>query len=388
MPYKGDERPNGRRSNNRRDIQARGGVCKCILPIVIFIVILGVAFAAIFGFIPIDELKNFLGMGNGTEGGTSGQTSTPSPTAAPVELLTCDGVTGDCCNGMQSNCDLTPDELFWPTVHNAMHDDLLGNNRAPLEEAIEAGYRGLLLDVCKCENQDTKDMELIFCHGFCAVGKRTFGEVFTNMDTFLNENPTETLLIELEISVGNPTPQEIWNEISQYEGIKRKTYLHNSNTFPTLKALQQDGRQILLFKHNGVDCSNTSNNGCAPRILEFHKYAMETEYEFQSEDEIENYPSSCPGTRGTSGRKDFYHINHFVTKWTGASFDAAKVINQKDAIINRINACEKLTKLKTSMVSIDFWQQGSLLEVAQEINKSRAKRRRSLRKRFTEWINF
>jgi hypothetical protein len=331
----------------------------CMLSGLVFVLILGVAFGVVFGVVPLDEIKKFLGINDGESNGNGNTGNNPaptnSPTAAAFSFMQCPQK-GDCCNGLESNCDLKPNEILWPTVHNAMHDDLLGNNQAPLEEAIEAGYRGLLLDVCLCEDEDTKITELVFCHSFCAVGTRKFDEVFPNINKFLNNNPSESIMINFEVSVGNPTAKQIWDAMSQYQGIKEKKYIHNSNTFPTMKQLQANNKQLLLFKHNGFDCSDTSSAQCTNRILEFHKYALETKYEFPSPEDIDNYSLSCAGDRGVNGRKDFFHINHFVTTFIGASMNAAEIINERQSLLDRITQCEKITKVAASLVSIDFWQ--------------------------------
>ena len=71
---------------------------------------------------------------------------------------------GACCNGLSTNCELGVNEIMFATVHNAQHHmPPIPNNKAPLEEALEAGYRGLMLDFCKC------DGVLRFCHGVCNV---------------------------------------------------------------------------------------------------------------------------------------------------------------------------------------------------------------------------
>ena len=66
-------------------------------------------------------------------------------------LNTCDG----CCNGLISNCGLPVNEVTYAMVHNAhsSKDDLFAgyNNLKPLEEALVAGYRGLMLDSCICD---------------------------------------------------------------------------------------------------------------------------------------------------------------------------------------------------------------------------------------------
>ena len=71
---------------------------------------------------------------------------------------------GSCCNGLSTNCDLKVDEILFATVHNANHHvPPFSNHGQSLEDALEAGYRGLQLDFCKC------DGELRFCHGSCGM---------------------------------------------------------------------------------------------------------------------------------------------------------------------------------------------------------------------------
>ena len=60
---------------------------------------------------------------------------------------------GECYNNLQSNFAKAPHELMWAMVHNANHDDLLvSNNKAPLEQALEAGYSGLMIALCLCDD--------------------------------------------------------------------------------------------------------------------------------------------------------------------------------------------------------------------------------------------
>jgi len=66
-------------------------------------------------------------------------------------LNTCDG----CCNGLASNCALAVNEVLFPMVHNAHSSKadlfLAYNNRKSSEEALVAGFRGLMLDSCICD---------------------------------------------------------------------------------------------------------------------------------------------------------------------------------------------------------------------------------------------
>ena len=82
------------------------------------------------------------------------------------QYMQCQDNDKQCCNGLESNCDLLLNEILFATIHNAMHDDLpLQNHNKPLEDALEAGYRGLQLDLCECGNK------LVFCHSSCNIGK-------------------------------------------------------------------------------------------------------------------------------------------------------------------------------------------------------------------------
>ena len=51
---------------------------------------------------------------------------------------------------LTNTCDLRIDELFFTAMHNANNDEnkLNINHKAPLEEALEAGFRAFYLDVC------------------------------------------------------------------------------------------------------------------------------------------------------------------------------------------------------------------------------------------------
>ena len=92
------------------------------------------------------------------------QPSLPAP-APQYQFIQCDREgTGDCCNGLDSICDLRADEVLYATLHNGMATFEDGfafgpNHNYQLERSLEAGYRGLNLDLCNCGGETT------FCHG-------------------------------------------------------------------------------------------------------------------------------------------------------------------------------------------------------------------------------
>jgi hypothetical protein len=131
-------------------------------------------------------------------------------------------------------------------MHNAMatFEDgfVVGPNHwFKLESALEAGYRGLNMDICNC------DGEYQLCLGNCNLGARnpaeTFGsitETFGMINHWLDQNPTETILITLEINNrvdGEVDLDALHANFAEVDGLLDKLYIHEAVTdpWPTLK---------------------------------------------------------------------------------------------------------------------------------------------------------
>eukprot|EP00978_Attheya_sp_CCMP212_P041455 scaffold237949_cov54-Attheya_sp.AAC.10 len=152
---------------------------------------------------------------------------------------------GRCCNGLDNICDLRVNEIMLATVHNAMSHgqekilgQVLNNNYRPLEDALEAGFRGLTLDLCICNGI------FQFCHGTCSGSRDAEERVLI----FHHEGPTCTnpgdcpdgitrggggkrqfLGINLFINPPNPDAAEVMSEkeyvgsrISECSSIRKK----------------------------------------------------------------------------------------------------------------------------------------------------------------------
>ena len=340
--------------------------------VVLFLVTLGITFGVVFGLVDLDTINNAIGSGTNNNNESSSEDS--------YTFMQCPK-NGECCNGLESNCDLRVNEIMWATVHNANHDDVfIPNNEAPLEQALEAGYRGLFLDVCLC-NDETGNLNLQFCHTMCNIGKRDPIEVFTNIRTFLTSNPSEVIFINFEISSGKPSPALIWNTVVK-AGLKEMSYIHTKNNFPTMRSLVKNGRQLILSKHNGKDCTDPTIKGCKRRIVEYFNYVAETDYAFNNVEAIEDSMNSCLVTRGLEGTKQFYAINNFVTSSIlGPSKSSADIVNEQSFLEKRIKDCQSVTGMEANIIAVDFWQRGDLPKVVQETNIARAIKRRSLLQR-------
>ena len=310
-----------------------------------------------------------IGGGGGEGGGGGGGGGNPGSTE-------CSSTAHDgCCLSLTNTCSLRVDELFYAAMHNANNDEdkWNSNHEGSLENALDAGFRAFYLDVCYCLGR------VVFCHGNCIfAGQQDPSEIFRNVVQFLDNNPSELVIFNFEISRYNPTPLMLWNVMEKINGLKEKSYVHNGGAWPQIGNLLKDGKQIISLKHNGDNCLNTSNGGCTEYIQEWFKYTVGTKYTFRNINEIEDTQSSCIGYRGTQYQKQFYAINNFVTlaELPGPSETASQVINQDSFVEKRISNCEKIMGQEANFLAVDFWQHGNVPDVAKKINKARADKRR------------
>jgi len=198
-------------------------------------------------------------------------------------------------------------------------------------------------------------------------------EVFTNINTFLNDYLNDMLVVNFELSLNNPTAAELWDVIGAVNGINSKTYDYQGGTWPTMKQMQNTNKQLIIFEHSGPSCTDNPTL-CVSNIQTFHDFTLETKYAFNSVAEVEDENNSCVGDRGTAGTEDFYSINNFVANslLTTPSMEGSEVVNEKSFLKDRLAGCEAKTGLKANFVNVDFWHLGDVIEVTQEENKLRA----------------
>lgn len=384
------EEKNRKRTPERKEGQSG---CRCMVKLFIALLIVGGVVGALIGVYGIEEMKSWVGLGlkldpisipddtgtgtNSTNNGDGGGDPDP-PVDPPVDPDP--PIDPNACNGLLSNCGMKVNELLFASVHNSNHhENPFPNNEAPLEEALEAGYRSLQIDVCKCPNEENESIiEVVFCHGFCTIGRRDPVSVFTNISDFLKLNEKEVVIINFELNDANggtgvPTSQELWDLIPNV-GLNTKVYDYQGGEWPTLQNLLDDDKQLIFFKHNGNVCNNgDTSNGCVDKIEELHTYTLETRYDLTTIMDMEDATLGCSGDRGVDGTKDFYALNNFLPGFTSLpSKQNSETLNSKAFLEKRLEDCETLTGLKPNFINVDFWQIGDLVEVVRDANQARA----------------
>lgn len=300
-------------------------------------------------------------MGNIFGGGGGG----PPP---PFAFNQCQGPLADCCNGIDGLCDFGVDDVMWATTHNAVSSKegglpLLYNNLFELEDSLETGYRGVSLDLCNCNGNYQ------LCHGVCFIGTRSPKEVFGNIVDFLHTNPTELILITLQLNsgAGEAISLDSFHEVLKLDAPEflSMLYVHpqGAASWPTLGELKTNGKRIILFHYNGPN--GCSDGQCPPGFQWWFDYAGETEFSFDTVDDLLDIDASCKITRGAGSTKDFFAVNAFTTPPFQSD---AEIINTESFLSNRIDECSVDQMLDVNLVSVDFWSIGDLPELVQKRN--------------------
>ncbi|KAL7524514.1 hypothetical protein ACHAXR_000902, partial [Thalassiosira sp. AJA248-18] len=197
------------------------------------------------------------------DGGGGGITIGVPPSQTPSDdevvgiitpsFMMCPEGGGLCCNGSPNNCQLRVDEMMFGMVHNSMSTEeggfLFGyNHQFGLEKALVAGYRGLSLDVCNCNGV------LQFCHNVCDLGERMPNEVFRNTVQFLNDNPSEVIVLLFEASKekGPIVWNDLFAEMANVDGFVDMIYDHTyGDEWPMMSKLVRQNKRIIVFYFNG-----------------------------------------------------------------------------------------------------------------------------------------
>jgi len=368
-------------SSSRRRKREEKKSC-CTWPrIFLLVVVLAISAFLVWWFEPwkdFSETANNIGqtVGIGDSGGDRPQTLKPAtlaPTPAPeFKFNQCNGESdiGDCCNGLPGLCDLRADEILYATLHNGMstvNDGFFvgANHVGQLEEALEAGYRGLNLDICNCGG------ELVFCHGICSFAPRDVVEVMQGVNKFLDNNPTETVVFIYQVN--NDVDQEVdlnlfFDQLLLVDGLTDKLYVHNNagTPWPTLRQQTDPGynRRIIMFHYNGPDCT-VNPSLCPSALMNYYGYASDNDWEHLNVESIETRSNSCNLKTNGINSRTFVGLNNFVSP---PSRVAAQKLNDYVAILDYVDSCTVILKTAISFVLVDFWGEGDLPRYTQDHN--------------------
>ena len=298
------------------------------------------------------------------------------------------------CNGHVLLCDRRLDNIVIAATHNSMSSAedgfVLANHSRGIIPQLEAGYRGLLVDlhygikserspvvvtdiapltpeereelaaelgdeaVASAEELRQRNLaaggvrDIYLCHNLCEVGATLLSAELERIRVWLERNPREALVIIIQDLV---TPQDV---ADAFESAGLMQYTHTQElgaSWPTLLEMIESGRRLVVMAEN--------DSGALPWYHDAFAFVQETPYTFETTEDF-----SCKPNRGRPD-SPLFMINHWITP---ALSEAGAAANSAAVLEKRLAECREERGLVPNILAVDFYAQGDALSVAAKLN--------------------
>lgn len=309
------------------------------------------------------------------------------------------------CNGAESLCEKRFNEVTFAATHNSMSDKTYAGGwffpeqDGPISAQLASGIRGLMLDVYYgypgtrvytdgdrsspsvrnalkeefgeefvaaadrirrtiSKPSDAK-RRMYLCHGFCELGALPIEEAFGQIRDFLDDNPREVLVIVFQDYV--PT-KALADEIEK-SGVSEQVYVGKAGKpWPTLGQMIDDGRRVLMLNENNV-------SPAVPWIHDAYSVMQETPFSFSDKSKLAA-KNSCRANRGEA-KHSIFLLNHWIDTAPAPRISNARKANSREFLLERVHQCEQIRDRRVNLIAVDFFGQGDLPKVVDELNDVR-----------------
>lgn len=297
----------------------------------------------------------------------------------PAEAM----VDGVGCNGHVELCPRRLDQVALAATHNSMSASadgfLLANQTRGILPQLDAGYRGLLIDLWygtptasgpvlttnpSADGMDAEteaaaervrarltgeagEVGLYLCHGFCEIGAIEAIDALAGIRQWLLDHPREVIVVFVQ----DMTEPEDTARAFEESGLADLAYDHVWGTpLPTLDEMITDDRRVFVMAEEDA--------GAIPWLHDGFSYTQETPFSFAGADEF-----SCEPNRG---REDspLFQVNHFITPALGRNGS----INDPEVLVPRLEQCREERGLLPNLVAVDFWEAGDTVAAVDLLN--------------------
>ncbi len=333
-------------------------------------------------------------------GRVSGAAEPPAPRRTPVRLVgaavalvtavvagvavsTASGAgngqsAADGCNGHVELCGRRIDQVTFAGSHNSMSSRDLGWDLAmqqgDIVAQLDSGIRALLVDTHYWDRRGTVEggddptaryvieaaladdrprPGLWLCHGFCALGASSLDGVLAEIDSWLDENPHEVLLMIIQDETSAADTMDAFER----SGLIDHVHTHVPSTpWPTLGALIEADERLLVFAENEGEPDSWYQNVYDSAFTETpYTFAVRTDF-------------SCEPNRGAD-ENPLFLVNHWITSGIPV-VEAARAVNSAESLMARIEECRVERGRDPNVLAVDFAQVGDLVAVVDELNAS------------------
>jgi hypothetical protein len=306
------------------------------------------------------------------------------------------------CNGLPQLCNRRLNEVLFPGTHNAMAAaDVAGwsipNQRRSVGRQLSDGIRLSLLDphygrtlrsgrvqtdfddenrdankvarelspaalaaldrlgVSLSQSQDARGpREVWLCHTVCELGATRMSETLSTMGAYLRANPSTVLMLVLESYV---TDADLQRAFAETDTEQYAATLSHGQPLPTLGELIAAGHRLVVF-------TEKTPSGTVPWLNDAFSWIQDTPLGAQQPNQLR-----CKRYRG-SASSPFLMLNHWIDRFPPPP-SANGAILTRAFLRKRIADCEKARGMPVSLIATDFYEQGALIDVADEINRER-----------------
>ncbi len=308
------------------------------------------------------------------------------------------------CNGSVAACDLRLNEAVFAGTHNSFSAAdspgwFISNQRHTIERQLEDGIRLFLIDPhwgvedaqgrvrtdFDAEQRDRNrvasslppkilaaaerlggslglraeeggEPEVFLCHSVCELGAGRMVDELGVIRDFLDENPGEVVILFVEPYVEPADVEQVFEEaglVDQVATIERGVPL------PTLGELVREDRRVIVLTERDAD-------GTVPWYLDGFSFVQDTPLGATEPDEL-----SCDLNRGDRG-SPLLMLNHWADVFPprrGANVD----FQTRREILGRARRCARERGLPVSLIAVDHYDLGDLVDSVEQLNRERIK---------------
>lgn len=318
----------------------------------------------------------------------------PQPT--PVVAA---GSDPDACNGHAELCDRRFDEIAFPASHNSMSaaDEpgwFLAEQPTSMVNSLSDGIRVFLIDtwygqatqsggtvtaprslqraqadltdgraaeltpamrrsIDRLRAEDTLGPERVYlCHTLCELGATELQPQLAGVKQWLDQHPREVVTFFIQDAT---TPADTAEAFAR-AGLADLAYVHQPGAeWPTLQEMIESGRRVLVLMEN------EGGGAQYPYLHQGFELAQDTGYTYQSVTDFD-----CAPNRGPAGA-DLFLVNHWLSSFR-TLVSGARQANAESVLGERVRACRAERGQIPNFVAVNWYDQGDLLAVVDELN--------------------
>lgn len=308
------------------------------------------------------------------------------------------------CNGHVALCDRPLNDVALAATHNSygsvtLPHFLFGQQDGTIADQLRYGVRGLLIDTYhgtafgrevrtdleRLPKLDVARRELgapavdaalrirsrlgsrsggrpgiFLCHGFCEVGAVPLPSALADLRTFLVSHPGEVVVVVNQDE--GVSPADIERAFSG-AGLLDLVYRGPPGPFPTLREMVDSGRRLVVLAENDAGTVRWYH-------LAYARALQETPFGFRKPAQLTDpakLAASCRPNRGT-GSAPLFLLNHWIDTPPVPRPSLAAVVNAREPLLARAEACRRIRRRIPNLVAVDFYRRGDLLGVVDALN--------------------